>query len=174
MNINVHGAQTYWNLGIVRIHGTMLAEKVKVLVDSQLQRFKLDMDEHIVCCTTDGASVMVKFGRLVLSELQLCYAHAVYLAVTDVLYRRGDDHREELVDVPERVIESEEEEDSDPESDDDSAECVEDGDYQSVRVREEMYKSVERVARYFHKSPVSNDKLRECIKRDNGKELVLI
>lgn len=175
MSINVHGAQTYWNLGIVKINGTLPAEKVKVLVDSQLQRFKLDMDEHIVCCTTDGASVMVKFGRLVLPELQLCYAHAVHLAVTDVLYRRG--HREELADVPERVIESEEEDDSDPEPDEESAEYVEDGDYRSVRVREEMYNSVEQVrkiARYFHKSPVNNDKLRECIRRDNGKELVLI
>ncbi|XP_073715766.1 uncharacterized protein [Misgurnus anguillicaudatus] len=176
MSINVHGAQTYWNLGIVKINGTMPAEKVKVLVQNQLKRFKLDM-EHIVCCTTDGASVMVKFGRLVLPELQLCYAHAVHLAVTDVLYRR--DHREELVDVPElpRAIESEEEENSDAESywDSDSAEC---GDYRSVRVREETYKSVvervRKIARYFHKSPVSNDKLRECIKRDNGKELVLI
>ncbi|CAL9683679.1 unnamed protein product [Knipowitschia caucasica] len=119
---------------------------------------------------------MVKFGRLVLPELQLCYAHAVHLAVTDVLYRRV--HREELADVPERVMEteSEEEEDSGPESDEDSAECV-DGAYRSVRVREEMFMSVERVrkiARHFHKSPVSNDKLRECTKRDHGKELVLI
>ena len=141
----------------------MPSKKVKVLVDNQLQRFKLDMDKHIVCCTTDGASVMVKFGRQVLPELQLCYAHAVHLAVTDVLYRRG---------VPDRVIEtSEEEEYSDLESDDES------GDYRSVKVREDMYKSVERVrkiARYFHKSPVSNDKLRVCVKQDHGKELVLI
>lgn len=113
---------------------------------------------------------MVKFGRLVLPELQLCYAHAVHLAVTDVLYRRD-------VPVPDRDIESEtsEEENSDL-SDDETAECDEDG-YRSVRVREDMSRSVERVrkiARYFHKSPVSNDKLRECIKQDNGKELVLI
>lgn len=61
---------------------------------------------------------MGKFGRLVLPELQLCCAHAVHLAVTDVLYRR---------DVPDRDIEtSEEEEDSDLESDE-SAEYDEDG-----------------------------------------------
>uniref|UniRef100_A0AAV2MI82 Transposase n=1 Tax=Knipowitschia caucasica TaxID=637954 RepID=A0AAV2MI82_KNICA len=154
----------------------MPAEKIKELVDSHLHRFKLNMEQNIVCCTTDGASVMVKFGRLVLPKLQLCYAHAVHLAVTDVLYRRV--HREELADVPERVMEteSEEEEDSGPESDEDSAECV-DGGYRSVRVREEMFMSVERVrkiARHYHKSPVSNDKLRECTKRDHGKELVLI
>uniref|UniRef100_A0AAV2J054 Gypsy retrotransposon integrase-like protein 1 n=1 Tax=Knipowitschia caucasica TaxID=637954 RepID=A0AAV2J054_KNICA len=109
----------------------MPAEKIKELVDSHLHRFKLNMEQNIVCCTTDGASVMVKFGRLVLPELQLCYAHAVHLAVTDVLYRRV--HREELADVPERVMEteSEEEEDSGPESDEDSAECV-DGAYRFV------------------------------------------
>ncbi|XP_030578053.1 zinc finger BED domain-containing protein 4-like [Archocentrus centrarchus] len=165
MSINVHGAQTYWNLGVIHVRGTMPAEKVKALVDDQLQCFKLDMNQHIVCCTTDGASVMVKFGRLVLPELQLCYAHAVHLAVTDVLYHRATSDGESKA--------SEEEEESSEDSDDELAVC-EDG-YRSVR--EDMYRSVERVrkiARHFHKSPVSNDKLRECVKQDQGKELALI
>lgn len=73
---------------------------------------------------------MVKFERLVLPTLQLCYAHAVHLAVTDVLHR---------CDIPDRGIEtSEEEEDGDFKS----AECVEYG-YRSIRVRKDINRSVE-------------------------------
>lgn len=80
---------------------------------------------------------MVKVGRLVPPELQLCYVHAVHLVVTDVLYHR---------DIPCRVIKmSDVEEDSDLKSDE-SAECDEDG-YRSVKVREDMYKSVEQVGK---------------------------
>lgn len=165
MSINVHSGQTYWNLGVVHVHGSMPAENVKALVEDHLQHFNLKMDQDVVCCTTDGASVMVKFGRLVLPELQLCYAHAVHLAVTDVLYRHATTDRESE--------ESEEDEDS---ADSDDEYESEDG-YRSVRVRADMNRSVERVrkiARHFHKSPVSSDKLRECVKQDLGKELSLI
>ena len=56
------------------------------LVSSQLQQFTLNSINNIVCSTTGEALVLVKFGRLVLPKQQLCFLHAVYLAVTDVRY----------------------------------------------------------------------------------------
>lgn len=76
-------------------------------------------------------------------------------------------------------IESEDEDDGSDttESDTDSANEEEDR-YRLVRVREERNASsvegVRKIARYFHKSTVSNDKLKECMKRDLGKELSLV
>lgn len=41
----------------------------------------------MVACVTDGASVMVKLGKLINCEYHLCYAHGMHLAVCDVLYK---------------------------------------------------------------------------------------
>ncbi|CAB3224184.1 unnamed protein product [Arctia plantaginis] len=38
--------------------------------------------------TTDGASVMVKVGKLVSCYQQLCFAHGIQLAVVDILYKK--------------------------------------------------------------------------------------
>jgi hypothetical protein len=38
--------------------------------------------------TTDGATVMEKFGRLAKCHQQLCFAHGIQLDVIDVLYKK--------------------------------------------------------------------------------------
>ena len=43
-----------------------------------------------MACVTDGASVMVKFGKIIDCDHKLCYAHGIHLAVGDVLYRKTD------------------------------------------------------------------------------------
>ena len=80
MNVNLHSEDDHWNLGVFRIEGSMTAERVVELLNIKLETYSLNLDEHIVCGTTDGASVMVKYGKLVLPEHQLCYAHAIHLA----------------------------------------------------------------------------------------------
>ena len=49
--------------------------------------FSLFLSRHIVADVTDGVSAMVIFGRCVDCEHKLCYAHAMHLAVCDVLYK---------------------------------------------------------------------------------------
>ena len=44
--------------------------------------------EDIVAATTDGASVIKSFGRMICCVHQLCFAYGYYLAVTDFLYAR--------------------------------------------------------------------------------------
>ena len=44
--------------------------------------------EDIVAATTDGASVMKGFGKMISCAHQLCFAHGYRLAVTDFLYAR--------------------------------------------------------------------------------------
>ena len=88
MNINLHSEDDHWNLGVFRIEGSMTAERVVELLNVKLESYSLNLDDHIVCATTDGASVMVKYGKLVVPEHQLCYAHAIHLAVMDTLYTK--------------------------------------------------------------------------------------
>ena len=44
--------------------------------------------EDIVAATTEGASVMKSFGRMICCVHQLCFAHGYHLAVTDFLYAK--------------------------------------------------------------------------------------
>ena len=55
-----------------------------------LSEFGLDLEKHVLACVTDGASVMVKFGKIIDYDHQLCYAHGIHLDVCDVLYRKTD------------------------------------------------------------------------------------
>ena len=87
MNVNLHYDPHPVNLGMVRIKGSIPAERVENLVKGRLHEFGLKM-EDIVAATTDGASVMKSFGRMICFVHQLCFAHGYHLAVTDFLYAR--------------------------------------------------------------------------------------
>ncbi|GFY20671.1 transposable element Tcb2 transposase [Trichonephila clavipes] len=80
--------------------------------------FGIITEKHIVACVTEDASMMVKFGKIMSCEYHLCYAHAIHLAVCDVLYNKQIDFVENTVEVEDK---SHEEEDND-----ESEELVED------------------------------------------------
>ena len=87
MNLNLHYDSDPVNLEMVRIKGSMPAERVENLVKERLHEFGLKM-EDIVAATTDGASVMKSFGRMICCIHQLCFAYGYHLAVTNFLYAR--------------------------------------------------------------------------------------
>lgn len=78
---------------MIRVQGSLPAEKAVDLVDARLLTFGLNRKKDIIGVVTDGAAVMQKFGRLLGIEHQQCHAHGIHLAVTDVLYKiqRGAD-----------------------------------------------------------------------------------
>ena len=87
MNLNLHYDYDPVNLGMVRIKGSMPAERVENLVKERLHEFGLKM-EDIVAATTDEASVIKSSGRIICCVHQLCFAYGYHLAVTDFLYAR--------------------------------------------------------------------------------------
>lgn len=98
MSVTVHCEGNMWGLGVARCHGSMPAEKCLDLLQGKLAEFGLELSSHVTCVTTDGASVMVKFGKSLPCEHQLCFAHGVHLAVIDALYsgdaRQSSEHAE--------------------------------------------------------------------------------
>lgn len=85
-NINIHTSDgQFYNLGLARIFGSCNAEKTEEIIRKHLHEFNLSLDSDIVACTSDGAPVMVKFGRTSPSEMQLCYNHAIHLGVMDAI-----------------------------------------------------------------------------------------
>ena len=62
ININVYTNGSLYNLGLVRVVGSMPSEKAVEIVSKKLSEFKLKFNNDTVSTTTDGASVMVKLG----------------------------------------------------------------------------------------------------------------
>ena len=62
MNVNLHTNGSLYNLGLVRVVGSMPSEKAVEIVSKKLSEFKLEFNNNIVRTTANGASVMVKFG----------------------------------------------------------------------------------------------------------------
>ena len=89
VNINVHFQGGFRSLGLVRIQGSLNAAKAIKLVEERLQLFDLNLNKDVVATITDGASLMVKFGKDTCPEHMTCYAHAIHLAVCDVLYKKN-------------------------------------------------------------------------------------
>ena len=58
-------------------------------MSARLFEFGLDFQEDIFASITDGAQVMKKFGRISPANHQLCYLHALHLAVSDVYENRS-------------------------------------------------------------------------------------
>lgn len=85
MNVIVHDKNKFWNLGLARVHGSMPAEKCVDILKTKLLSFNLSLADF-VASTTDGASVMKKFGQLSGIGHQLCIVHGIHLAVVNVLY----------------------------------------------------------------------------------------
>ena len=180
MNVNVHAqGPKYWSLGLIRVQGSMPAEKCVSLLEEKLQQFGLSLEHDVACICTDGASVMTKVGRLISAEQQLCYAHAIQLAVLDVLYR---DHRNRpgaLAQAP--VVDSEGDVVDNYESDDNDADGLDVVDespnvmFELSDEYKEVVQKVRKIVKMFRRSPTKNDDtLQPYVRREVGKELVLL
>ena len=88
ININLHLENIIYNLGLIRIHGSMPADVAVKIVTKVLEGYEIDVERDISGCVTDGASVMKKFGKLLNVIHQLCYAHGIHLGVCDIMYKK--------------------------------------------------------------------------------------
>ncbi len=87
MGFNLHFSdKSETCLGIQKIFKSLNSEKVIEIVKKKLSNFGIILNTHIVAVVTDGASIMMKFGRLILPEHFTCQAYAFHLAVCDLLY----------------------------------------------------------------------------------------
>ena len=91
ININVHDENTHWSLGMEKLRESINSARLTEIVSKKLTEFNLELNKHIVGCTTDGASVMVKFGKEIAPFHQQCVAHTIHLSVCDVLYTNRND-----------------------------------------------------------------------------------
>jgi hypothetical protein len=186
-NVNIHCYEDFFNLGLVFIEGSLTSEETVNLVSKRLKEFGLDLEKDVVSATTDGASVMNKFGRSIGPEHLTCMAHGIHLAVCDVLYAgrtlSGKDEEERDFFDHEDINEIEEEDGTD-ENEGDVNPCLEDN--KSYNEEENEYsdegsnfteftieidivvRKVRKVVILFRKSPVKNASLQRKVKEMHG------
>lgn len=175
LNVNVHHKDTHFNLGLIRIRGSCTAEHCIGLVKERLTSFGLDFETDIIGITTDGASVMVKFGKLIPCYQQLCFAHGLQLAVVDTLYKKKIEREVELTEktLADLDIDDDDTEETNEEQgltitiDRQPAEVIPGYNHLLIKVR--------KVVRIFRGSPTKEDMyLQKYVKEETGKELSLI
>ncbi|GFV54204.1 uncharacterized protein TNCV_1496811 [Trichonephila clavipes] len=85
-----------------RISGSFSAENCVKLVETKLQEFEIITEKHIVACVTDGASMMVKFGKI------MSYLVENTVEVEDKSHEEEDDgESEELVEDLDKALDLE-------------------------------------------------------------------
>ena len=72
------------NLGLATLEGSLTSENLIEALNNHLNKFNLNLNDHIVGIICDGAAVMQKLQKSLPVEAQICYAHAIHLSVTDV------------------------------------------------------------------------------------------
>ena len=178
LTINMHSDDgVCYNLGMGRVWNSQTAETVLKLVELRLTDFKVSFD-YITAMVTDGASIMVKLGRLSPCEHVICLSHTLHLVISDVFYPKkksdsGENEEIELHDTPDQDDDSEDEylEDGDAPL----PNPTRDGDPTSLAASiYPVVKKVRVIVQKFRRSPVKNDSLQEEVKKKYGKELSVI
>ena len=197
LTVNIHSDGDLWyNLGMVRVWGSQTAETIATLVTNRLAEYGLTFD-HIIAAVTDGASIMVKLGRLLPCEHVICLSHTLHLVITDVLYKKKkktkqstehmsvdgeleDEYEEEELFSDEDIQLENDQEQAEPESDDEEMGSLP---HQSTNdcapkpLKETIHPVIAKV-RYivnkFRRSPVKNDLLQKIVKAKFNKELTLL
>ena len=196
MCVNVHKrGGTRWCLGLIRVWGSQTAHTLKRLIEMRLQDFQIGWDD-VIAVTTDGASVMLKLGRLLPCHHNVCLSHTLHLVVTDVFYvpskkkdkedSSADGDEQEDLDESLDVDPNHENDDSDDEAESDEEEDSEgivpkpttsytDKDLPALKHHiDPVVKKVRKIVNKFRKSPVKNDALQKAVKTKWNKELTLV
>nr|CAI5830284.1 unnamed protein product [Callosobruchus analis] len=188
LNINIHGildeqCGKIWNIGLVRAQGSMPAEICINLVESKLKRFGLSLKDDIVSVTTDGASVMMKLGKLIQPLHQLCFARGIQLAVIAIMYSKNKKTSEQNFDNDgDDGHDSSDEDDYDNDIDNIAEEglleIVKDEPVALDLMNDEninaLVTEVRKIVKLFRRSPLKNNVLQNYVKDKHSKELNLI
>ena len=176
LNINIHQKNKHWNLGLTRVSRSFPAEKAAEIISERMEEFGLNLADYIVCSITEGASMMVKFGKIVPTEHQTCYTQGVHLAVQEVLYEKNQSNN-----LDEEKVESDNDKEEDSDSDNkENSRFIDDEINESISLPkvkvhfQSVIIKVRKIVKLLRKSPVKNDVLQEEVKKHHGREVALI
>lgn len=167
INAIVKTKDKLWNIGLIRLVKSGTAEVCIKLVEERLDEFGISLTDDIAAFTTDGASTMIKIGKIITPKHQLCLAHGIHLAMVDIFYKKPTS----------KVNIEEEQSASDDEDDLDGLDISLNGitmDITNAFGIKAIIEKVRKISKIFRKSPKKNDILQKYVKEDRGTELKLL
>ena len=87
INLIVYFKNDKYNLGLIELSDDAIAENILLMVNTRLAEFGISTPKTL---TADGARTNSKLARISNMKFQKCFNHGVHLAVTDLLYNKGD------------------------------------------------------------------------------------
>lgn len=145
------------------------------LIETRLEDFGLIPERDIINLTTDGPKVMVKVGKLFVSEHQLCIVHGLQLAVIEVLYKNQPNEAPEdeaVLGIISDIFEEDDDSHSFIVETDDVIEPNEVTDDFDIH---QLIKKVRGVVTAFRRSPTKNDEiLQKYVIEQYGKDFPLV
>ena len=177
INLNLHFPVGLQSLGLTRVKGSMVTERAIELEQERLHEYALSLNDDIVSTLTDGASIMIKFGRET-ESLQFSYfAHATHLSVCYVLYtekpkqisdkcRDGGGTGNATANDKGDGEENAEEKSDEQECDEEQQNC-----FDIIPEIKEIVKKLRKIVKIFRMSPVKNDEnLQPQVQQSFGKK----
>ncbi|GBN11531.1 hypothetical protein AVEN_237838-1 [Araneus ventricosus] len=182
LNLRVHHKEKHINLGLIRIHGSCTLEHTISLIKNRLESFGLDSDTDIIGVTTDGASVMVKVGKLMSCYHQLCFSHGLHLAVVDILYKKNIEREEAHQEITSNESDTDDDDDTNDTHEEQGVTVTTTTDPRHLHLsraevipRYNDLQKVRKVVKLFKRSPTKYDTyLQKYVKEDTCKQLSLI
>ena len=81
MGFVISPKEKYFNLGLIKLAGTLTGERIFIYLQKHLKKFHLDIQKDISVIITDGASNMVKMSSFFKGPQILCFAYFLHLVV---------------------------------------------------------------------------------------------
>lgn len=166
MDVQIYYLNKTDNLGMIPIQGSCNAENMYKMVGEKLSSFGINIKPDVMAFISDGAAVMIKFGKLSQVYQQLCYNHGLHLAVIKVLYEsKTNSNNVGISDASlEDVVFDSEEEDY----------YEEISNLKLIPTIEDTINGIRKIVKIFRHSPVRNSILQKYVVEVEKKNLILI
>ena len=143
-----------------------------------MNEFGIELEADIIAVTTDGCSMMKKFGQLIPTLHQLCYAHGLQLVIHDVFHTKNTVCPEKISHYSVETDECENNETVDEMEDSDGLTMVGSEQENALMLNldiSHIVNKVRLVAKLFKRSPLKNEILQNYVKEkhSNGLQLIL-
>lgn len=184
MNVTLHGVEKDIVLGLSSVIGSCDAFKTVEHVEELLSEFRVSMENDLVASCNDGASVMVKYGKLHKILAQLCYNHGIHNSVVAVFYNKADKSKKASEEIDEESTAEEYDDEEDDETEEDylkqqpnNESFFDTGEEDLFIETSEIYdvlKETRSTVKFFRNSSVRKNTLREIRVKKGEKPLNLI
>ena len=90
LTINVHGTNTWYNLGMIRIRLSQTPRTMLEVISDKILEFGLTLESDVVAIVSGSTPYLQELVGLAPCEHVICLSHTLHLCISDCLYRQQE------------------------------------------------------------------------------------